>query len=370
MKHKVVSLIIAVVLFISCTIPAMASEVDTEELDYIQSTSLIEESNMSVVEENNASAVGKYLWKAAFKAAKWALVKTDNALFNRDPQITDPGGNWVASSSGSVSFGNGSDDVRRVKFTTNVSTAHNHLDVFAQTGVTGWLDTITIFIEDSSGEEVYGGQVTHNQHIFTDYDLPLSTYSTYYVYSDNRKWDCWIYRYDFTDDYSRSTSTSDTSSYASNMVYNPGTQKSYIVPSDILTPSGRIAKNGNVLTAQDLVNQFYDDQLNCSVNRMKNYDIDETIYVADVITDLKYDYGKDITTIYFGNTTDGSFSWPFAGDLRSQMKVNDELTFKFKVVEEYATSEYSFETLDYFLESYSLIEKGAAANIEDYLVRE
>ncbi len=52
---------------------------------------------------------------------------------------------------------------------------------------------------------------------------------------------------------------------------------------------------------------------------------------------------------------------------RCQINVNDELTFN--VVEEYATSGYSFETLDYFLESYDLIAEGAAANIEDYLVR-
>lgn len=121
-----------------------------------------------------------------------------------------------------MSFGNGDDDVRRVKFTTSVSTSHNRLDVFAQTGITGWLDTITIFIEDSSGNEVYAGQVTHSQHIFTSFDLPLNTYTTYYVYSDNREWDCWIYRYDFTE-YNRSAAPSNTPSYASNMVYNPDT---------------------------------------------------------------------------------------------------------------------------------------------------
>ena len=41
----------------------------------------------------------------------------------------------------------------------------------------------------------------------------------------------------------------------------------------------------------------------------------------------------------------------------------------FKVVEEYASGNYSFETLDYFLESYGLIAEGTAANIEDYLVK-
>lgn len=59
----------------------------------------------------------------------------------------------------------------------------------------------------------------------------------------------------------------------------------------------------------------------------------------------------------------------FVGDLRNQFNLKDELTFKFKVVEEYASGNYSFETLDYFLESYGLIAEGTAANIEDYLVK-
>ena len=46
----------------------------------------------------------------------------------------------------------------------------------------------------------------------------------------------------------------------------------------------------------------------------------------------------------------------------------DELPFRFNVLEEYSTSEYSFETLDYILESYDLIAEDAAINIKNYLV--
>lgn len=353
------------VMAISCTVPAMA----TDEMDSNESATLIAEKEFVEGEDAPASVV-QYFWKAAFIAAKWVVVKVDNTLFNRNPQIVNPGGNWVASSSGDVSFGNGNNDVRRVKFTTTVSNSHNHLDVFAQTGITGWLETITIFMENSSGNEVNGGQVTHNQHIYTSYNLPLDTYTTYYVCSSNQEWDCWIYRYDFSADYAKSTAAFDTPSYASNMVYNPETQKSYIIPSDTAVSSSRSATSDNILTAQDLVDEFYDDLQDCSVNRLKSFDVNDTIFVTDVVTDLKYDESTNTTKLYFGNTTNGSFSWPFAGDLRSQITVNDELTFKFCVVEEYATGKYSFETLDYFLESYDLIAKGTAANIQDYLVEE
>lgn len=370
---KALSLLLAILLVTVGEVPAMALETD-ETHEVYQKTPCenipinIEDNNsfsdIAMNEVNASSAT--YAWKVAFKAIRWLLVKGSNALFSRQPLIEE-GENWVGSSTGDVSFGNGDDDVRRVKFTNTISIPHNSLIAFARTGVLGWLNTITIFVEDSSGDEVYGGQVTHNQHLTTSYDLPLDTYTTFYVYSGNQKWDCWIHRFDFTDDYSRSA----TYHYMadSNMVYNPNTQKSYIIPSDTLTLSSRVSKKGYVLTAQDLVNEFHDEKLNCSVNRMKNYDIGDTIYVTDIITGMEYNSDKNVTTIYFGNTADGSFSWPFTGDLRDQFNVNDELTFKFDVVEEYATIEYSFETLDYFLESYDLIVKNTAANIEDYLVR-
>ena len=78
------------------------------------------------------------------------------------------------------------------------------------------------------------------------------------------------------------------------------------------------------------------------------------ILVKDVVYEVAYDSDKDVTTLQFGNTSEGSCEWPFAGDLRERIKVGDELTFKFKIVEEYATEDYTFETLNYFLDSYDL----------------
>ena len=46
----------------------------------------------------------------------------------------------------------------------------------------------------------------------------------------------------------------------------------------------------------------------------------------------------------------------------------DELTFKFKIVEEYATEDYTFETLNYFLDSYDLLDNDSAADIDNYLL--
>ena len=53
------------------------------------------------------------------------MVKVSNESFTRIPTIIDEGGNWVASSSGDVKFGNGKDDVRRMKFTTKIDYSNN-----------------------------------------------------------------------------------------------------------------------------------------------------------------------------------------------------------------------------------------------------
>ena len=316
-------------------------------------------------------SAGRYGWKAAFKSVKWLLVKVDNSLFNRNPTVIDNGGNWVASSSGSVSFGNNSNDVTKVKFTTKVNSTDNMLDVFAQTSILGWLGKISIFIEDSSGREIVGGHVTHNQHLDTSKDLPLGTYTTYYVENNSKKWDCWIYQYDFSDFAKSTVSSIYNGTTDIDRVYNPATNKSYVVPIDNKNTKSikSFKESTRDLTAQELFDEFQDDKLNLSVNRLKNYDVGDDIYVKDVIVDLKYDKNTDVTEMHFGNTQDGAFIWPFAGDLTESLKVGDIAKFKFKVAEEFATNDIIFETLDYFLESYDHMGTETTVNIEDYLVR-
>lgn len=113
---------------------------------------------------------------------------------------------------------------------------------------------------------------------------------------------------------------------------------------------------------------IWDEELKCSVNQLKHYNIGDDVVVKDVVYEVAYDSDKDVTTLQFGNTSEGSCEWPFAGDLRERIKVGDELTFKFKIVEEYATEDYTFETLNYFLDSYDLLDNDSAADIDNYLL--
>lgn len=154
------------------------------------------------------------------------------------------------------------------------------------------------------------------------------------------------------------------------MVYNPKNQKSYVIPSDNFGASElkKTTRTSSTLTAQDLFDEFWDEELKCSVNQLKHYNIGDDVVVKDVVYEVAYDSDKDVTTLQFGNTSEGSCEWPFAGDLRERIKVGDELTFKFKIVEEYATEDYTFETLNYFLDSYDLLDNDSAADIDNYLL--
>ena len=154
------------------------------------------------------------------------------------------------------------------------------------------------------------------------------------------------------------------------MVYNPKNQKSYVIPSDNFGASElkKTTRTSSTLTAQDLFDEFWDEELKCSVNQLKHYNIGDDVVVKDVVYEVAYDSDKDVTTLQFGNTSEGSCEWPFAGDLRERIKGGDELTFKFKIVEEYATEDYTFETLNYFLDSYDLLDNDSAADIDNYLL--
>ena len=175
MKRLIISIITILALSFSLFTPARAADVEYmrdsndnfgEMMDYEQ----------SLVDSVNA----KFPWKSVFKAVKWVLVKGSNALYYRSPTIIDEGGNWVASSSGSVSFGNGSDDIRRVRFTNKIDTKNNKLDLFAQAPPGHWLQKISIFVDDSSGDEVVGKIVTHNQHVYTSSNLPYGLLCPYW----------------------------------------------------------------------------------------------------------------------------------------------------------------------------------------------
>lgn len=319
-----------------------------------------------------SNVVSNQGWAYAFKAVKWVVTLIDNNSFYRTPVKAKPWGDFgVASSSGHVYFGPNSTEAKRVKFKNNVAVKYNTFDAFAETSVSGWLENLTIFIENSSGTQIAGGQVGHNQHVTTKFLTPKETYTTYYVYNKRRKWDCWIIRYDHRNNISgASTLTAQKKDGTTgDFVYNPLQKKHYLIPSYTKDLVSLYSKNGvnedSILTANELVDQFYDPQLKCSVNQLKNYNIGDNLFVEDNIVKTEYNRKHDYTTIYFGSEKD-PFIWYFKGDLRSAYPTGKKAKFKFKVVEEYSDGVHTFETLDLFKDSFNLKKSGQKPKIEDY----
>ena len=69
------------------------------------------------------------------------------------------------------------------------------------------------------------------------------------------------------------------------MVYNPKNQKSYVIPSDNFGASElkKTTRTSSTLTAQDLFDEFWDEELKCSVNQLKHYNIGDDVVVKDVV---------------------------------------------------------------------------------------
>ena len=63
------------------------------------------------------------------------------------------------------------------------------------------------------------------------------------------------------------------------MVYNPKNQKSYVIPSDNFGASElkKTTRTSSTLTAQDLFDEFWDEELKCSVNQLKHYNIGDDV---------------------------------------------------------------------------------------------
>ena len=174
----------------------------------------------------SATAI-KFDWKNAFLIAKWLIYTAGDTLYECDPE-TQEGSTWCASSSGTVKFGNKEDEARRVRREINVDEDYNFLHLFAETSITSMLTAkINIFLENSNGDEVYGGVVGHEQFVVTDY-LDWDDYEAYFVSSD-KKWNCWVYRYDNTNQETQNIQINPEENYP--FIFDMQNRRVYRIPS-------------------------------------------------------------------------------------------------------------------------------------------
>lgn len=289
-------------------------------------------------------------WTTVLKGIKWIVVKIDGSLYYRDP-ISSSTSTSVQTSSGTVKFGK---EAQRTKFVFNVDSSKN-LHLWGQTNFTNWLGKINIFVEDSSGNQVAGKYVTHNQHLLTS--VPAGKYSCYYVGESGDTWDSWL----FVGDNSKQLNTS-------NYIFNSETNRMYLIPSAEHT-SHVYYNTINEVNATTLDNEFFDDDLGVSVNMTKHFKTGTNIIFKDNIDSIEYIPSENKTIFGFNTNKGETLTWPFSGDLTNEFNINDELTLKLKIVDEFSANGYTFQNLDYILETYDGMDTNTYPDIHKYLIQ-
>lgn len=361
---------LCLVMFTNTSVIAISTFVDFNEQEIDKYIEYI--TNNKTVTSDSDNSINDVFWDLFLTGVDWVISKISGAVFYREPDVVE-GPNWCQVSTGSLTYGNDDDDIRRVRRELDLPQKFT-IDAWAQTDWHNWLEKINIWIEDEDGYEVAGANATHNQHVIHYADPEY--YELYYSSSDG-EWDHYVMLLDFTED--SEGYSADKIKYAVNSdgtkfeyMLDENSNKHYVLPSGIFNANTSFRKNvldnGIALNARDLYYQFYDSELKISVNALKDFDVGDSIIFEDTIKDIKYDHETNSTKIYFDCLDSCELMWPFNGDLTEKYVVDDSLRLKFEVVEEYSEDSYVFENLDYILEGYKGVLGGSYPELEDYII--
>lgn len=290
------------------------------------------------------------------EAAKvtWKIMRIySQYFFTRSPSVVY-GENWVRNNTGSVSL-----DDYIAEADIKLSKSNIMLEAWGQTDPLHVLtDAVEIRLNYPNGHAAIYKNASHNQRI----DYKPSTFGTYVLQFsdvDGLKWDCYYTLYDFDITGSRSVAYNSVGDSLGD-VFRSENGNNYIYPSVAHDISSMSSKS--YMTLNDVRLQMFDDELGTYVYDFKDYQIGDDILVKESITGLSYDATSDSTILTFAYD-DSELSWPFKGNITEKYNIGDQITFKFKVVEETDDNSF-FETLD-ILKEY---QNDRYPNIMDYLV--
>ncbi|MCP3773751.1 hypothetical protein NLX71_10550 [Paenibacillus sp. MZ04-78.2] len=291
-------------------------------------------------------------------------------LFSREATSNDYPSKTTVSS-GTIGFNNkgNSGYGASAKHDVHVDYAKNEIDAFGQTSLLNWLDKISIIITDSSGNDVVSSTATHNQHV--NYSAPNSGwYTVRWVNTAATNWDLWVQVWKFGEPGYPTfykTSPNNTPQLIRKtdgkevLAVEENNGKTYILPSKTHKNYASINKK-NSLTAKDLYNQLYDNELKEQVSVFKDFVVGDNIIFEDEIQSVSFDSNNNYTILGFKDASGDILRWAFNGNLTKELQANSKIMLQFKVVQDIGT----FETLDYLKEAR---ESKAAPSIEKYIVK-
>lgn len=302
-------------------------------------------------------------WLSLFAKVAWKVAQSaSNQFYSVNPNIEEQSG-WVRSSTGTIDF-NSTTYGASAFLNANLGKSNLNLDVFATIDPLNWSQTISIIVTNPNGTDVINRSVTQNQHSFFDSTAPYGTYKVRYVENEKKRWNCYAALTDWDVPY-RLNYASDSEGNIKEYVADSTTGKSFFIPSakhKVLTQS----TVNSELSLPQLRDQFFDRGLQEYVNSTKDFNIGDLVYVTASLEQINYNPKTNSTGLFFKCDND-IIEWPFAGNLTTEYKVGDPITFKFQIVKEYQDEKNIFENINYFVDGASALENGNYVDITEYL---
>lgn len=280
-----------------------------------------------------------------YTAIKWVIYKVDNTLYNVNASKTY-GSDFIRVSPGSINYNNGTNGPSSYIDLVAISPYGNNMTITVSATcsfLVGLTNVIAVTLTKPNGtyaiNQTLGmnGIATYTFTTASQEGIYRSTYSTV----NNQKWTPTSTLYDNSAPSSKLGSEQE-------IIIDYKNNKYYLIPSDPATQKKAFKKQ--MISVDELYEQFWDDKRNDYVYKLSDYDPGDTIRVKDSVKSIVYEREYKRTVISFG-TRRGEAYWPFDGDLTDHIKAGDEMLFEFKVIDEYKTAQYDFETLDYFKEA-------------------
>lgn len=350
---KVISLVLAIVIIFSLSIPVQAISAPSFDI-----TSDVE----TLIPTQNDQY--KLSWLDKFKIAKWIVRLAGQALIKESEGSTSYGSDWCEKHSGFHKFGDAANEVLALEQFAYLEEQNSGMLAFVYTSFGSWTKTLTLIAEYPNnggyvydGNGLWGGHVEHNQikSFFPSATDPRGAYQVHFIDDkENTKFDCYLRCWVYTPD-TRGTSGMNLppeDSFKLNgadVQYIPDLNKQFIKPSNQWLSTRTYTLNSNKpLNATQLSNQFYDTTYGLFVNDLRDYSVGDQIVFSDQIAAINYSEEENMTELIFACDA-GDIFWQFNGDLRSRYAVGDTVKLVLTVEAEAVSGDMVFENLDYIL---------------------
>ena len=305
------------------------------------------------------------------KGAFYLVQKVDNKYYNVAASTT-ANDYSVRMTPGSIYFNNGVyKGAAQVNF--NVLSTNHSVITYANTTTTGFVTLKKMNISFSKGSSLLPNKTVQSTQWFTYRPKTTGLHSARYTTTDKQKWTPYItYRWDNSGlpiGGVKSIAQNTTQSNLQEFAVSDETPQEELENNLITTKNGNFFKpsenhfEGSIiqknLTLKELNLQFYDETLEASVYKMKNYVTGDTVTVEDTVQKIDYNDERNSSEVYFESNNE---PLEFRGDLTNSYVPGTKLSLSFDVVE--MDEEYELNTINYIKE---FSDTGEIPNISNFI---